>query len=76
MLASPEILDAIHAVEVRLMEERRRAGRVPRRVAVEVGASEVRRLLTPREPTPLDLVADLTRQLATLWGQYREVKRA
>ena len=76
MLSSPEILDSIHDVELRLTEARRRAGNGRRPLAVEIGAREGRLADAASENTRRDVVVALTRQLTALWGQYRQGGRA
>ena len=76
MLSSPEILDSIHDVELRLTEARRRGGNYRRPLAAEVGACEEKLARAASENTRRDLVVALTRQLTTLWGQYRQGRRA
>ena len=76
MLSSPEILDSIHDVELRLTEARRRGSSVRRPLAVDVGACEGKLAHATSENTRRDLVVALTRQLTTLWGQYRQERRA
>lgn len=76
MLSSPEILDSIHDVELRLTEARRRGGNVHRPRGAEVGAGEGKLAEAASENTRRALVVALTRQLTTLWGQYRQGRRA
>lgn len=71
----PEILDSIHEVELRLTDARRKTSKGRRVVAVQVAALKIKHPCATSEITQLDSIGVLTRQLGTLWGQYREMKR-
>jgi len=71
----PEILDSIHEVELRLTDARRKASKGRRAIAVQVATLKRRHPSATSESMQLDSIGILTRQLATLWGQYREMQR-
>ena len=71
----PEILDSIHEVELRLTDARRKASKGRLVVGVQVATWKRKHPCATSESTQLDSIGVLTRQLATLWGQYREMKQ-
>jgi len=67
----PEILDAIHEVELRLTDARRQANRGRHPNAAAVGMFKAKAPRAGTEGTQADAIGVLTRQLAALWAQYR-----